>query len=208
MSALAEDAIRRLRASPAARARPCSSSSPSWSLTLLGPWLNPNNAQALDWLHVAARAGLQSAHWFGTDRSGPRSVRPHARRRARQHRDRIGGELDQHRGRRQLWRHRRLHRRTHRSSDDAHHRNLERFAADLFRHILDRHFRAQRILAVHFDRRGRLADHGANRARPDIEHPSAGIHRRGDGLRRRHRAHHRQGTWFPTSSGRSSCMRR
>ncbi len=39
-------------------------------MALLGPWLNPNNTQTLDWLHVAARPGLQSAHWFGTDRLG------------------------------------------------------------------------------------------------------------------------------------------
>jgi len=69
MSASAHDAIRRLRASPAA----------VFALliivavviiALLGPWLNPNNAQTLDWLHVAAAPTLQSAHWFGTDRLG------------------------------------------------------------------------------------------------------------------------------------------
>jgi len=40
------------------------------TLAILGPWLNPNSIEALDWLHVAARPGLQSAHWFGTDRLG------------------------------------------------------------------------------------------------------------------------------------------
>jgi oligopeptide transport system permease protein len=69
MNVLAEDAIRRLRASPAA----------VFALliivavvivALLGPWLNPNNTQTLDWLHVAAAPTLQSAHWFGTDRLG------------------------------------------------------------------------------------------------------------------------------------------
>jgi len=69
MSVLLDDAIRRLRASPAA----------VFALfiivavvmiALLGPWLNPNNAQTLDWLHVAAAPTLQSAHWFGTDRLG------------------------------------------------------------------------------------------------------------------------------------------
>ena len=69
MSVLLDDAIRRLRASPAAL----------FALfiivavvmiALLGPWLNPNNAQTLDWLHVAAAPTLQSAHWFGTDRLG------------------------------------------------------------------------------------------------------------------------------------------
>jgi oligopeptide transport system permease protein len=40
------------------------------ALTLLGPWLNPNGSEALDWLHVASQPALQSAHWFGTDRLG------------------------------------------------------------------------------------------------------------------------------------------
>jgi len=39
-------------------------------VTLFGPWLNPNNTQALDWLHLAARPGSENAHWFGTDRLG------------------------------------------------------------------------------------------------------------------------------------------
>ena len=39
-------------------------------VALLGPWINPNNTQTLDWLHVAVRPTLQSAHWFGTDRLG------------------------------------------------------------------------------------------------------------------------------------------
>ena len=69
MNVLGDDAIRRLRASPAA----------VLALlviivvvifTLLGPWLNPNNTQTLDWLHMAVRPTLQSAHWFGTDRLG------------------------------------------------------------------------------------------------------------------------------------------
>jgi oligopeptide transport system permease protein len=39
-------------------------------LTWLGPWISPNNSQTLDWLHIAARPGMQSSHWFGTDRLG------------------------------------------------------------------------------------------------------------------------------------------
>jgi oligopeptide transport system permease protein len=69
VNVLSEDAIRRLRASPAAV--------PALLILialviimLLGPWLNPNNTQTLDWLHVAARPTLQNAHWFGTDRLG------------------------------------------------------------------------------------------------------------------------------------------
>jgi oligopeptide transport system permease protein len=40
------------------------------ALALLGPLFSPHNAEALDWLHVAARPGAQGAHWFGTDRLG------------------------------------------------------------------------------------------------------------------------------------------
>ncbi len=64
-----EDAIRRLRASPAALAA-LLVMSVIVALTLLGPWFNPNNVQSLDWLHVAMQPGLQNAHWFGTDRLG------------------------------------------------------------------------------------------------------------------------------------------
>jgi oligopeptide transport system permease protein len=40
------------------------------ALALFGPWLNPNGAETLDWLHVASKPALQNAHWFGTDRLG------------------------------------------------------------------------------------------------------------------------------------------
>jgi oligopeptide transport system permease protein len=39
-------------------------------LAVIGPWLNPNSTDALDWTHVAASPGLASAHWLGTDRLG------------------------------------------------------------------------------------------------------------------------------------------
>ena len=69
MSVLDQDAIRRLRASPAAVLALLIILAVV-IVTLVGPWLNPNNTQTLDWLHVAARPTLQSAHWFGTDRLG------------------------------------------------------------------------------------------------------------------------------------------
>jgi oligopeptide transport system permease protein len=69
VSVLGEDAIRRLRASPAAVPALLTLVA-IVIITLLGPWLNPNNTQTLDWLHVAARPTLQAAHWFGTDRLG------------------------------------------------------------------------------------------------------------------------------------------
>jgi oligopeptide transport system permease protein len=69
MSALADDAIRRLRASPAAVFASLIITAVV-IIALLGPWLNPNDTQTLDWLHVAAAPTLQNAHWFGTDRLG------------------------------------------------------------------------------------------------------------------------------------------
>ena len=40
------------------------------ALAFIGPWINPNNIESLDWARVAAGPGLQGAHWFGTDRLG------------------------------------------------------------------------------------------------------------------------------------------
>jgi oligopeptide transport system permease protein len=40
------------------------------ALALVGPLLNPNTIDALDWSHVATSPGLANAHWFGTDRLG------------------------------------------------------------------------------------------------------------------------------------------
>ena len=69
MSSLIDDALRRLRSNPGAM----------WALaialgvillTLIGPWLNPNGSDTLDWSHVASQPAWQNAHWFGTDRLG------------------------------------------------------------------------------------------------------------------------------------------
>jgi oligopeptide transport system permease protein len=69
MKHVVDDAVRRLRANPAA-VLAMGVVSGIVVVTLFGPWLNPNDAQALDWLHVAARPGFENAHWFGTDRLG------------------------------------------------------------------------------------------------------------------------------------------
>ena len=66
---MADDAVRRLRANPAAVLAMFLMSC-IIVVTLFGPWLNPNNTQALDWLHLAARPSIENAHWFGTDRLG------------------------------------------------------------------------------------------------------------------------------------------
>ncbi|HWX80885.1 MAG TPA: ABC transporter permease subunit [Steroidobacteraceae bacterium] len=69
MSGLNKAAARRLRSNPAAVFALYAMLALA-ALALLGPWLNPNSIEALDWLHVATRPGLQGAHWFGTDRLG------------------------------------------------------------------------------------------------------------------------------------------
>jgi oligopeptide transport system permease protein len=69
VSDLTVDAVRRLR-SNAAAVFALLVMIVLAALTLLGPWINPNSIEALDWAHVAAHPGLQSAHWFGTDRLG------------------------------------------------------------------------------------------------------------------------------------------
>jgi oligopeptide transport system permease protein len=69
VSAYARDAARRFLANPAAIGAGLVIAS-IILLTSFGPLLNPNNAQTLDWLHLAARPALTNAHWFGTDRLG------------------------------------------------------------------------------------------------------------------------------------------
>ena len=69
MGAFADEAARRLKSNPAAvvaLAVTCA----IIVLTLIGPWISPNDVQTLDWLHIAASPGTQSSHWFGTDRLG------------------------------------------------------------------------------------------------------------------------------------------
>jgi oligopeptide transport system permease protein len=69
VAGLADAAARRLRSNPAAVVAVIALSA-ILILTWLGPWISPNNSQTLDWLHIAARPGMQSSHWFGTDRLG------------------------------------------------------------------------------------------------------------------------------------------
>jgi oligopeptide transport system permease protein len=69
VSAYTRDAVRRLRANPAALAASFAILA-AVLLTLLGPLFNPNDVQTLDWLHLAARPSTNHAHWFGTDRLG------------------------------------------------------------------------------------------------------------------------------------------
>jgi oligopeptide transport system permease protein len=69
MGALADEAARRLKSNPAAVAA-LAVMCAIVVLTLFAPWISPNNLQTLDWLHIAAHPGMQSSHWFGTDRLG------------------------------------------------------------------------------------------------------------------------------------------
>jgi oligopeptide transport system permease protein len=67
--ASADDALRRFKQNPAA-GWALAIGSGIVALAVVGPWLNPNRIETLDWLHVAMRPGLVGAHWFGTDRLG------------------------------------------------------------------------------------------------------------------------------------------
>jgi oligopeptide transport system permease protein len=40
------------------------------ALAVIGPWLNPNGVETLDWSSVAAGPSFRHAHWLGTDRLG------------------------------------------------------------------------------------------------------------------------------------------
>jgi oligopeptide transport system permease protein len=69
VGAFAGEAARRLKSNPAAIAA-LAVMCAIIVLTLFAPWISPNNLQTLDWLHIAAHPGMQSSHWFGTDRLG------------------------------------------------------------------------------------------------------------------------------------------
>ena len=191
MSALASDAARRLRSNPAAVVALFTMLA-IVALALLGPWLNPNTIEALDWLHVAVHPGLQSAHWFGTDRLGrDLFVRTLAGTRVSLGVGLVAsvvslvvglsyGAIAGYNGGR---------------IDHLMMRVIEILSGlplIFFVIVLTVDIRPQRISFVLLDRRSGLADHGAHRARTDLEHSQTGIHRSGDGLRSRPRPHHRQ----------------
>jgi oligopeptide transport system permease protein len=69
MSSFWQDAAARLRTNPAA-VTALALMMLVMLLSIIGPWLNPNSPEALDWTQVASAPGLQHAHWFGTDRLG------------------------------------------------------------------------------------------------------------------------------------------
>ncbi len=69
MSDLWSEAARRLRANRLALAALCVLGAIA-VLVLVGPLLNPNPFDAVDWTHAAAPPAAASGHWFGTDRLG------------------------------------------------------------------------------------------------------------------------------------------
>ena len=117
-------------------------------------------------------------------RGRPRPVRAGAVRRAGV----AGGGPGRHAGlagdRRALRRDRRLSGRAGRRGDDAHRRHALFPALHLLRHHPDGDVRPQFHPAVRGDRRGGMADHGADRARPDPVDQAEGIHRGGARRRR------------------------
>jgi oligopeptide transport system permease protein len=66
---LADDAIRRFAENRAAVIALFAISAVV-TLTLLGPWINPNDIATLDWRHMGSPPGTHNGHWFGTDRLG------------------------------------------------------------------------------------------------------------------------------------------
>jgi oligopeptide transport system permease protein len=69
VSDFAADSLRRLGSNPAAVAA-LFVMLLFLVLALLGPWVNPNTVESLDWTAIAAHPGVRGAHWFGTDRLG------------------------------------------------------------------------------------------------------------------------------------------
>ncbi|HEY2677245.1 MAG TPA: ABC transporter permease subunit [Steroidobacteraceae bacterium] len=69
MSGLAGEAIRRFKENRAAVIA-LLAISVVVALALVGPWINPNDIETLDWRHLGSPPGAQGAHWFGTDRLG------------------------------------------------------------------------------------------------------------------------------------------
>ena len=63
------DALRRLRGSRAALGA-ASAIAILVALAILGPHLNPNRYDAIDWSCIAMPPGLEHAHWWGTDALG------------------------------------------------------------------------------------------------------------------------------------------
>ncbi len=63
------DALRRLRGSRAALGA-ASAIAILVALAILGPHLNPNRYDAIDWSCIAMPPGLEHAHWWGTDPLG------------------------------------------------------------------------------------------------------------------------------------------
>ena len=135
-------------------------------------------------------------------RGGPRPVRAGAVWRAGV----AGGGAGRHLGvaadRRALWRDRRLSGRAGRRSDDAGGGYSLFPALHLLRHHPDGAVRPQFHPAVRGDRRGGMADHGADRARPDPFDQAEGIHRGGAGGRRVPLCHHHAAISFPMWWGR------
>ena len=155
------------------------------ALALVGPWLNPNDVEALDWSHVAAAPGHGARALVRHRPAGPRSVRAHAR----------GARVSMAVG---------LVASAVSLSLGVSYGAIAGYVGGRTDHLMMRIIEIlsglpliffvifltvilgrSEYAAVRLDRRRRLADHGAHRARPDLEHSAAGVHRGGGRLGRR-----------------------
>ena len=142
-------------------------------LALLAPWLSPHPYDEIYWERILAPPDFEHAHWFGTDGNG-RDLFVRTLYGARVS---LTGRHSRDRGqpgdRRHLGRDRRLLRRPHRQPDDALRRRHVLAAVHVLRDRADGRVRPPHLPDLHRDRRGRVADHGAHRARPDARGESA-----------------------------------
>ena len=136
-------------------------------------------------------AGLRACPLVRHRRQRPRPVRAHALRRPGLAHGRPPGDRGQPADRRHLGCGRRLFRRPRRQPHDALRRHHVLAAVHVLRDPADGRVRPPHLPDLRRDRRGRVADHGAHRARPDAVGEGQGVHRGGArGRRQKPPDHH------------------
>ena len=153
------------------------------------PWLSPHPFDEVYWDQIGMPPDYANAHWFGTDDNGRDLFVRCSTAPASRWRSAFAATLVEPRDRRRLRRRRRLPRRQGRRGDDAHRRHPLLAALHVLRDHPDGRLRPQHHPAVRGPRRRRVADHGADRARPDAVGEAQGVHRGGARRRRLQLAH-------------------